>query len=94
MDADRPTRPGPEDPAAVDSCSWLLGRRQLGQSEATTIVTEGKHIKVVPCPFEVIRKWLLSVGLSNYDGGGEARYPRWLCFWQANELARVFGQLH
>ena len=47
MDADRPTRPGPEDPAAVDSCSWLLGRRQLGQSEATTLVTEGKHIKGV-----------------------------------------------
>jgi hypothetical protein len=30
MDADRPTRPGPEDPAAVDTWSWLLDRRQTG----------------------------------------------------------------
>ena len=30
MDADRPTRSGPEDPAAVDTWSWLLDRRQTG----------------------------------------------------------------
>ena len=30
MDADRPTRPGPEDPAAVDTWRWLLDCRQTG----------------------------------------------------------------
>ena len=30
MDAERPTRPGPEDPAAVDTWSWLLDCRQTG----------------------------------------------------------------
>jgi len=82
MDADRPTRPGPEDPAAVDTWSWLLDCRQTGffqrkiAFKAIAIEEDNLHVSIAVL---VIKSWVdLSVRLYNLRG-----LCRWLCpGWQ------------